>query len=344
MLSTKRKASYSDLAIIAGNIGKLYDEGVSLLNILSLIDELPLKKEYKIILKQMEEVIKEGGSLSDGFKKGGTLIPSFFSSMVDIGERTGKIVYVLRGLETFYSKLYYVKKSIIGALTYPMILLGALAILGIFVVFFFIPNMSNIYLAMGKDTPLVYSNIIMFKQRLFNNPIIVIVQITIITVILPYFIIKNFLKQYLDMVIEKIPIYNLINEYIVIVLMSVVINSGINIAIGLQYCCESELGKNISKSIKKINKDITSGIMLSEAMSETIMFSKYTLAHIKLGEESGSLDKRFQLLEEEIFKNLTTKINKLTQMIQPFLILFIGMIIVIFIIKFIMPLLDIVLI
>ena len=44
MLSTKRKASYSDLAIIAGNIGKLYDEGVSLLNILSLIDELPLKK------------------------------------------------------------------------------------------------------------------------------------------------------------------------------------------------------------------------------------------------------------------------------------------------------------
>ena len=74
------------------------------------------------------------------------------------------------------------------------------------------------------------------------------------------------------------------------------------------------------------------------------MFSKYTLAHIKLGEESGSLDKRFQLLEEEIFKNLTTKINKLTQMIQPFLILFIGMIIVIFIIKFIMPLLDIVLI
>ena len=104
-----------------------------------------------------------------------------------------------------------------------MILLGALAILGIFVVFFFIPNMSNIYLAMGKDTPLVYSNIIMFKQRLFNNPIIVIVQITIITVILPYFIIKNFLKQYLDMVIEKIPIYNLINEYIVIVLMSVVI-------------------------------------------------------------------------------------------------------------------------
>ena len=340
----KKKASYRDLALIAGNIGKLYDEGISLLNILSLIDELPLKKEYKELIKMMEVSIREGGSLYEAFKKGGSLIPSFFNSMVDIGERTGKIVYVLRGLEIFYSKLYYVKKTIIGALTYPMVLLIALALLGIFVLFFFIPNMSNIYSSMGKDIPQEYVNIILFKERFFDNPIIVIIQLTIIFVILPYFIIKNFFKQYLDLLIEKIPIYNLINEYIAIVLMSVVINSGINIAIGLQYCCESELGKTINRNIKKINNDITAGRMLSQSMSETEMFSKYTLAHIKLGEESGSLDKRLQLLEEEVFKNLTTRINKITQLIQPFLILFIGVIIVSFIIKFLMPLLDIVLI
>ena len=338
------KASYRDLALIAGNIGKLYDEGISLLNILNLIDELPLKKEYKGLLKDMEGTIREGGSLCEGFKRGGELIPSFFNSMIDIGERTGKIVYVLRGLETFYSKLYYVKKTIIGALAYPMVLLGALALLGVFVLFFFIPNMSNIYLSMGKDIPQEYVNIILFKERFFNNPILVIIQLTIIFVILPYFVVKNFFKGYLDMLIGKIPIYNLINEYISIVLMSVVIDSGINIAIGLQYCCESELGKTINRNIKKINNDITSGKMLSQSMNEIEMFSKYTLAHIKLGEESGSLDKRLQLLEEEIFKNLTIKINKMTQFIQPFLILFIGVIIVTFIIKFLIPLLDIVLI
>nr|WP_297713293.1 type II secretion system F family protein [Clostridium sp.] len=325
-------------------MGKLYDEGISLLNILSLIDELPLKKEYKGLLKEMERCIRDGGSLCESFKMGGTLIPSFFNSMIDIGERTGKIVYVLIGLETFYSKLYYVKKKIVGALTYPMILLGALAILGWFVLFFFIPNMSNIYSAMGQDIPQAYVNIILFKETFFDNPIIVSIQLAIIFIIIPSFIIKSFFKQYLDMLIEKIPIYNLINEYIVIVLMDVVINSGINIAIGLQYCCEGELGKAINKNIKKINKDITAGRMLSQSMSETKMFSNYTLAHIKLGEESGSLDKRLQILEEEIFKNLNSRMNKITQLIQPFLIVFIGVIIVSFIIKFLMPLLDIVLI
>lgn len=340
----KKKASYRDLALIAGNIGKLYDEGISLLNILNLIDELPLKKEYKELLKDMEVCIRDGGSLCEGFKRGGTLIPSFFNSMIDIGERTGKIVYVLIGLETFYSKLYYIKKRIIGALTYPMILLGALALLGVFVLFFFIPSMSNIYSAMGHDIPQSYINIISFKEKFFDNPIIVSIQLIIIFAILPYFVIRSFFKQYLEILIEKIPIYSLINEYIAIVLMYVVINSGINIAIGLQYCCEGELGKTINRNIKKINNDITAGRMLSQSMSETKMFSNYTLAHIKLGEESGSLDKRLQLLEEEIFKNVTARMNKITQLIQPFLILFIGMIIVSFIIKFLMPLLDIVLI
>lgn len=340
----KNKASYRDLSLIAGNIGKLYDDGISLLNILNLIDELPLNKEYKVLIKKMECIIREGGTLHDAFKKGEYLIPSFFSSMIDIGEKTGRIVCVLRGLEIFYSKLNYVKKTIIGALTYPMILLGALAILGIFVLFFFIPNMSNIYTSMGKELPESYSRIILFKATFMENPILIIMKIIIIGVILPYFIFDNFLKSYLNILIEKIPIYNLINEYIVVVLMSVVINSGINIALGLEYCCESELGKTISKNLKKINNDITSGRMLSQSMSETHMFSKHTLAYIKLGEESGSLDKRLELLEEEVFKNLTTKINKLTQLIQPFLIMFIGGIMVFFIIKFIMPLLDMVLI
>ncbi|MEN8075616.1 type II secretion system F family protein [Clostridioides difficile] len=337
------KSNYKDLALISGNIGKLYEEGIPLLNILILIDELPLKKEYKSLLKSMQDVIKDGGTLQEAFKMGNTLIPKFFISMVDIGERTGKIVYVLKGLEIFYNKLHYIKKVIISSLSYPVLLSIALLVLGVFVLFFFIPNMANIYGAMGKEIPETYLNVISIREEVFNNPIITLTKVIIWGCIIPYFIVKNFFARYIEKLIKKIPICNLINEYIVIVLMSVIVNSGINIAAGLEYCCESELGITVSNNIKRINNDITSGVMLSEAMEGTNMFSKYTLAHVKLGEESGSLDKRLELLEEEVFKNLNSKINKLTQLIQPLLILFIGVVIVVFIIKFIMPLLDIVL-
>ena len=43
----KKKVSYNDLALIAGNISTLYEDGIQLLNIFTLLDELPLRKEYK---------------------------------------------------------------------------------------------------------------------------------------------------------------------------------------------------------------------------------------------------------------------------------------------------------
>ena len=103
----KKKVSYNDLALIAGNISTLYEDGIQLLNIFTLLDELPLRKEYKSLLREMEEVIKGGGSLKSAFsKERETLIPNFFISMVGIGEKTGRIVYVLRGLEEW--KRFYI--------------------------------------------------------------------------------------------------------------------------------------------------------------------------------------------------------------------------------------------
>ncbi len=343
-MNMKNKVSYKDLALIAGNISKLYEEGIQLLNIFTLLDELPLKKEYKTLLKEMEIIIRDGGTLRKAFSKGEGLIPIFFVSMVGIGERTGRIVYVLKGLEMYYNKLQYINKTIISSITYPSILMIALIILGFFVLFFFIPSMANIYGAMGKDIPDIYLNIIFMKKFIFRNPILILIQVVIWGVIVPIFIFNTFLRKTFYYCIGKIPVYNLFNEYMTIVLMSVVINSGINIAIGLEYCCEGELNEKITKVLRKINADIKGGKVLSESMNETMMFSKYTLAHIKLGEECGALDKRLLILENEIFNNLSDKITKITVLIQPALILIIGIIILTFVMKFVVPLLDIVLI
>ena len=331
----KKKVSYNDLALIAGNISTLYEDGIQLLNIFTLLDELPLRKEYKSLLREMEEVIKEGGSLKSAFsKEGETLIPNFFISMVGIGEKTGRIVYVLKGLEIYYKKLEQINKSIIKAITYPIFLMLALIALGIFVLFFFIPNMADIYGAMGKEIP----------NNFLNNTFLILLETFILGICVPYIVFKFFIKDNLNFLMQKIPIYNLFNEYIIIVLISVIINSGINIAIGLEYCYQGNLNKNIMIGLKKINNDLKNGKLLSQSMIETNMFSKSTLAHIKLGEECGALDKRLTILEDTIFTNLSFKISKITSMIQPFLILFIGVIIIIFIIKFLMPLLDIVLV
>ena len=87
---------------------------------------------------------KRWRNLKKSFSKGEGLIPIFFSFYGWDRERTGRIVYVLKGLEMYYNKLQYINKTIINSITYPLILMIALIILGFFVLFFFIPSMANI--------------------------------------------------------------------------------------------------------------------------------------------------------------------------------------------------------
>lgn len=340
----RNRASFKDLALISGNIAKLYEEGIPILNVLSLMDELPLRKDYNSLLKTMRKMIEKGSGLEEAFSSNKKLVPKFFVSMISIGEKTGKIIYVLKGLEIYYGKLQYMKKLIISSLTYPAILIVTLIFLGFFVLLFFIPSMTGIYESMGKEIPSKFQSIVSFKESFIDSPVIMIINIIIWVGVIPCIVIKKYLLKYIMKGLSKFNIYRKINEYIAIVLISVVVNSGINISLGISYCCEEKIFGNVNEGLRIINKEITFGNGLWQAMKKTNMFSKYTLAHIKLGEESGTLDRRLMTLEKEQFELVTENINRKMQLIQPMLILFIGALISTFIIIFILPLLDSVLI
>lgn len=301
-----------------------------------------MKKAYKESLKSIERLIEKGSTLEEAFLSEKEIFPQFFISMVGIGEKTGKIIYVFKGLELYYKKVNFIKEKTKSSLTYPALVLVALILLGFFVVIFFIPTMANIYSSIDDNMPKVYINVLKFNYQLRENTIGIMLYIIFWGFILPRYILKNYLSQYIKRYIYKIPICYLINEYISIVLISVIVNSGINISTGLGYCSKGEFINKINYKIANINKDIIQGKTLTEAMKNTDLFSKYTLAHIRLGEESGALDKRLSLLEAELFDKLSNKIDKILVWIQPTFIGIMAVPIVAFILIFIMPIFEVI--
>ena len=75
-------------------------------------------------------------------------------------------------------------------------------------------------------------------------------------------------------------------------------------------------------------------------MMKTQVYTKYTLAHIKLGEECGNLEDVLRNLEEELFVKLIIDSDRILEMVSPMAILFIGGVILSFIMIFIMPVFD----
>ncbi len=334
------KKSYTDLKLISGNIGKLYEEGISFVDIFELIQEMPLKARYKVAIKDIEKSLKEGKSFEDSLKEKKELFPTLFISLVSIGEKTGRLALVLKSLEKYYGKREMMRKNILKSLSYPCILFIALICVFFLLVFMVIPNIGEMYLSLDKDIPKSCMVLMNFKQFVKEQPWILPLGIGVVAILfkLSIMLIKKRVKML--SILQQIPLVRDFNEYLIIILLSIVINSGINISKGFSYCSELKYIGNVGEKLKSINKGLLQGEELSTIMKKSKLFSKYTLAHIKLGEYSGSLDTRLELLEGELYENMIFKLNKNMEKIQPCLIVMMASLVLIFISTFIMPLLD----
>lgn len=338
-INTLLNISHKNLQIIIGNMFNLYKSGIPIFNSFELIEELPLNKEYKGSIKGIKEEINRGEGLYYAFSKYDRLYPKFFLSMLKVGEETGRLCDVLNGLDLYYKKVNLMKRKLKSSLAYPAILIFASFILVVFFCLFVIPTFQDIFISMGKEVPKVIRIFIFIKIFIDKAPFISVIFFIFWGVIIPFMcIIYN--KERLIMLIYKVPLIKRFREYVSIVLLSIIIKSGISLSTGVEYCMDIDLLGGLKEQFKNINLSILEGKTLEVALDKASGFSKYTLAHIKLGEECGNLESILKNLEEELFDRLNLELNRILELIQPTTIVFIGGLVLSFILIVILPIFE----
>lgn len=332
-----KKYSYRDISIICENLCALYNNGLQITRSMELLEDFPLRKDYKLSIKKISYEIKKGSSLEQGFSIFKSLYPSFFLGMISIGEKTGRLSDVFREMSIYYKRKDTMKKEIINASIYPMFLIGAMVFISIFFILFIIPQLEEVYLSVGSELPYLTKVLLNTSKWVNNSPIIAFSFIAIWGVLVPIIVIKPYFKRIIEFIINRINILKEIREYEIILLIKVIISSGINISLALKYC-EEENSRN--KLYKELNDRILKGDELSKAINEVIDLSKYTIAIIKLGEESGSLDERLEDLTETLSKRCNERFKKIASLLQPTVIILMAFLVVFFLGVFVLPMFD----
>lgn len=332
-----KKYSYRDISIICENLCTLYNNGIQITRSIELLEDFPLRKDYKLSIKKISYEIKKGSSLEQGFATFKSLYPSFLLGMISIGEKTGRLSDVFREMSIYYKRKDTMKKEIINASIYPMFLIGAMVFISIFFILFIIPQLEEVYLSVGSELPYLTKVLLNTSKWVNNSPIIAFSFIAIWGVLVPIIVIKPYFKRIIEFIINRINILKEIREYEIILLIKVIISSGINISLALKYC-EAENSRN--KLYKELNDRILKGDELSKAINEVIDLSKYTIAIIKLGEESGSLDERLEDLTETLSKRCNERFKKIASLLQPTVIILMAFLVVFFLGVFLLPMFD----
>ncbi len=335
----KPKANEEQLALIAGNLAQLYKDGIQITTALELVSDILHNKAYKNSLLKVLVLIKQGKSLSEAFSKFNTLYPEFFIGIIAIGENTGKLYSVLKGLNIFYDKYAFIKREVKNASMYPLFIISSMAILSIFFVNKIIPSFCEIYKAMNVELPTNCKMIYELNNNFKDNPFISMVTISSWLLIL-IIVIKCLSKKISIEKFTKLHIVKLFYEYIMVLFLSIITSAGINISKGLEHCEDSISFVYLQNKIRTINIDILRGRTLTEALEKSGIFSKYTLAVIKIREESGTIEEGFKELSCNLENKLSEQIKKYLRRVSPIFIVIMASFIVMFLVGFVLPLFN----
>ncbi len=326
--------------VIYENLHILLKSGVDIQNALEIIKDNFSKIKDKEIVENIKHQIVNGQTISTAFHNTGLF--SFYEYYsLRIGEETGKIICVLGDLHKYFKKKVEQRQKIIGAVTYPIIVILTAIIAVFFMMSFIVPMFENIYERFNRELPYLTSTVIDISHFFENNALNLLGIVLLLAILYTVFRNKPRFIRAKDHSFSKIPVIgDLIRKTHLInfcTSMELLISARIPLSEALSLTSDMINYHPISYSLSIIEEDLLKGSSLTVSMNKFPVFDKRILSLVKVGEEVNQLDKSFGTLKEQYLTEVDNKIAMLSSIIEPLLIIFIGSFVALILVSMYLP-------
>jgi len=330
----KKEALYLEL-------NSLLQAGIDLKSSIELITADQEKEKDKALLQAIQQSILDGSAFSQALAQTGKF-SAYEVFSLQIGEETGKSIEVLQGLAKYYSSKIKQRRKINSALTYPCIVLSASLGAIFFMLKFVVPMFGDVFKRFGGHLPWITEKIITISKALENNFGKGVLLILIIAVFL--FSVRK-TEQYrktLALTILRIPFVGNLTQKIYLARfcnsMRLLINARLPLLRAIALVRQMIRYYPIDSSLAIIENDIMQGKSLHESLQQFPVFPAKMVQLVKVGEETNQLDYFFGIISEQYIDEVEYKTSTLSSVMEPMIIIFLGLIVGIILISMYLPL------
>lgn len=331
---SSKKITQQKLITFFEHMATLVVNGIQIIKALHLFSEQTTHHYFKKIIQEIAQSIQKGQALSQALKKFPKVFEPFIVQTIQAGEKTGKLGLCLENIKHYLEEKQRLKKEISQATLLPIITLviGSIIITGIFV--FIIPQFKEFFELFDKPMP--QSTAIVFAISSFlrtKTSLLLVLGLFTMLIVLKLLTKRTAGKQIKDLVISVIPYFNniviLTDRVAFLHTTSLLLQAGIPLKEALEDANGLIKNSRFKQKNETLLNTITQGGSLEQAFT-TIGKNYYpenVTALVAIGEQTGSLDvmlhKAFQLSSQHLKKKLTL----LTTLLQPLLLITVGLII-----------------
>lgn len=335
------RVNTKDIAIFCRQFYTMLNAGATISRCLDVLGQQSPNKKLRKSIIEIDESVKKGLTLSKAMKKEEGIFPDLLVNMVETGEVSGNLDLILQRMSNHYEKENKLNNKVKGAMIYPIIL-GLLCIVIVtFILVFVMPTFVGMFQSSGVELPLPTKVLLNMSTTIRTKwPIILLIILGIVFGLKYYFKTENG-QFFLSKMKLKIPVVKAMNEKIIVTrftrTLSTVLSSGITLIQGLQIVSKVVGNKVVEYKLLDVKDQLIKGVGLSEPLKDTGIFPPMLYSMVKIGEESGSLDEILDKTADFYDEELDTAVQQFTAILEPTMILIMGVVIGFIIISIALP-------
>ena len=325
-----------DLLDFSENLLTLLQSGIQLEEVLVIFQDTETSEDTKSILQRLHQGLHEGESFASLLSKFPNYFPEAYCTMIKTGEESGKLVEVLQNYNDFLSNRKKIRSFIISSSLYPLfIILMSIGIV-VFFLFYMMPKLKSIF-EQARDKSF-FTNLLLQISNLVDNYLGVIILLVLCSFVGIYFLFRNqkFVKH-LNELSLKVPIVGsliiLKNIIFFVSSLEVLLKSSIPLIKAVKLSRITITNPVIKNSLINVETHLEQGKKLSIALEKSPYIPSFFLKMLSVGEETGNIPHTLQRISEKYQQQMEEKTRRLLSLLEPIVIVLVGLFIGIIVIS-----------
>ena len=329
--SIRRRVKPKDVEFFTYQIGTLINSHIPLARALDITLEQIASITLRQVIHQVKYDVEHGSTFANALAEHPKVFSDLYINMVKAGEAGGVLGVVLARLAEFAEGQRHLKNEVVSALFYPAVLfvLSGLAIAVLMVAV--VPKFTVMFEDMGTQLPPLTRGLIGFADFVSSFWWIILIMIIVLSIAFSRFIQLENGRLIFDRIKIRLPLIGQVfNSFAIIRFtqtMATLMENGVTLLPALRVVKDTIGNKVYSNAVLSAEQEIERGSTLARELERNKVFPPVVIHMISVGEESGSPQQMMSKLSE--YYDLETKKNleRLTSLVGPLVILFMGVII-----------------
>lgn len=325
------KVKPKDVVIFTRQFATMIDAGLPIVQALDILSKQHDNAAFQKVLLAVKDTVETGGTFSEALSKHPNVFDSLYVNMVDAGENGGILDIILDRLSQHMEKSMKLKREIKAAMIYPAVVISAAMIVTSVLLIFVIPTFADLFSDFGAALPLPTQIVINISNFFVAYWFFIFGAVGGLAGFFFRFIKTERGKEVFHPIALKLPIFGNIIKKVAVArftrTLGTMVSSGVPIIDALNICARTAGNKVVERDVLRARIAISEGKTMVEPLSESVVFPPMVVQMIGVGEQTGALDAMLQKIADFYEAEVDTAVGAMKQLIEPLMILILGVII-----------------